>query len=247
MSLEFIKQDLIKFFELEIIENGFKLNTHCLYPNNSYVRVLVMGSGKSYMVSDDGGAINEAINAGANIKFLSKPTLKKIENLGLHFKDGAILTPFVDISNLISAINIVANTSKSIADSIFESYKINSSIKFKSLIKDILKDRFGNVKEEKFTGSSNKPHTFEAVISLANGAKLLIDPVSKDADSVNARVIANLDVKNADHPNIIQRIIYDDSHDIWNNEDLSLLSVSGVPVFPFSKSDKVISSMDTIH
>lgn len=247
MSLDTIKHDLMKFFELEIIENGFKLNTQCLYPNNSYVRVLVMGSGKSYMVSDDGGAINEAINAGANIKSLSKPILKKIERLGLHFKDGALLTPFVDIENLISAITIVANASKDIADSIFENYKINSSIKFKSLIKDILKDKFGNVKEEKFTGSSNKPHTFEAVISLANGSKLLIDPVSKDANSVNSRVIANLDVKNAEYPNVIQRIVYDDSHDTWNNEDLSLLSVSGVPIFPFSKSESVISSINIFH
>jgi hypothetical protein len=61
--------------------------------------------------------------------------------------------------------------------------------------------------------------------------------VSPEASSINAAVVAHLDVKRANVPNVVRRIVYDDEEK-WKAEDLSLLSV-GAPVVPFSRAREV--------
>jgi hypothetical protein len=62
--------------------------------------------------------------------------------------------------------------------------------------------------------------------------------VSPEASSINAAVVAHLDVKQANVPNVVRRIVYDDEEK-WKAEDLSLLSV-GAPVVPFSRAREVL-------
>ena len=77
-----------------------------------------------------------------------------------------------------------------------------------------------------------------------NGSQLVVDAVSKDANSINARVVANLDVKSAEHPKLIQRIVYDDEED-WRADDLTRLQMSCVTLAAFSKSEQVLRRIAT--
>jgi hypothetical protein len=65
-----------------------------------------------------------------------------------------------------------------------------------------------------------------------------VDAASNDASSINARLVANLDVKATNDPMIDQRIIYDDTQS-WNLADLNLLQL-GATIVPFSKAQSVI-------
>lgn len=218
------------------IDNGVLFNTHCLYPSNGMVQVAIYGAGKTYFVSDNGGAIREAETAGAVMKNPDRLFSKTLKKQGLFIKNGAICSPEISIDALPAAISIVANVSKEVSESIFDTWKIERTRNFKDMLRDLLKTEFHfDAKEEKIAGQSNKSHSFENVVEFMNGSKILIDPVLKDANSINSRLVANLDVRSKNYPNLKQRIIYDDSQE-WQSNDLSLLVVSGVPVIPFSRS-----------
>ena len=143
------------------------------------------------------------------------------------------------------AVVLVANASKELADHIFDTWRLPRSRNFKKLLREALSIEFANVgpvREQVVLGSSNKPHTFENVISLSDGRTLVVDPVLKDTNYINSRVVANLDVHAANHPGFVQRLVYDDEEK-WGIADLSLLQVSRVPVVPYSKSTKVLRSL----
>ncbi len=56
-----------------------------------------------------------------------------------------------------------------------------------------------------------------------------------DAASINSRVVANLDIRNAHNPLIEQMIVYDDNMR-WSASDLKLLEI-GAPTIPFSHAE----------
>ena len=229
------------------IENGVTMNTHCLYPSNGMVKVTVFGAGKSYHVTDNGGAIHVAENAGAEIKHPDQAYFKFLSKQGLTIKNGAIFSPEVGLEDIAGAITIVANASKELSESIFNTWKISHARDFKQAVRNLLRQELhANVKEDKISGRSNKPHTFENVVEFMNGSKLLVDAVLKDANSINSRFVANLDVHSKKYPNLQQRIVYDDNED-WQASDLSLLGDSGVLVIPFSKSEAVLREVLARH
>lgn len=235
-----IMERMAQIYRCIPIENGVTMNTHCLYPSNGMVKVTVFGAGTSYFVTDNGGAIHEAESAGAEIKKPDRMFSRVLAKQGLNIKNGAIFSPEVGLENIPAAISIVANASKEISESIFDTWKISRSRNFKKLVHDFL--RVGlktEVKEDKISGRSNKSHTFENVVEFMNGSKLLVDAVLKDANSINSRFVANLDVHAKQYPNLKQRIVYDDSES-WLASDLSLLGDSGVPVIPFSRSEAAL-------
>lgn len=239
MSIEIVKAALERIAGYAAIDNGVRLNTHCLYPNNGFVRVVVYGAGNEFFVTDEGGAFREASKAGADVHYKDRKFTIALSRQGLQIKDGAISTPIVSMDALPAAITLVANASKETAEWIFEHWKLERTRKFKDLLKTLLKIEFIDVKEQDITGVSNKPHSFDSVVQFLNGSRLLVDAVIKDSNSVNARVVANLDVKNAEHLGLVQSIVYDDE-DEWGAADLNLLKVSGVSVVPFSKAGMVL-------
>lgn len=239
MSLETVKSSLERFSGFEVLPNGLRMNTHCVYPSNAVVRVLVFGAGDTFFVTDEGRAFREAIAAGATLDYKDKSFAKMTKSLGLAMDRGVIKSPTVTADGLAGAIITVANASKEVAEWIYEHWRLERPRKFKDVLKELLRAEFKQIERREFLGRSNKPHTFEAVVQFMNGSQLLVDAVSKDANSINARVVANLDVKAADHPNLIQRIVYDDDED-WRADDLTLLQMSGVTLVAFSKSESVL-------
>lgn len=245
MSIEKVKAALNNLSGFAQVANGVRFNTQCLYPNNGHVRLLVMGEGETFIVTDEGGAFKEAIEAGANPEYKDIRFQRALKQQGLSMRAGAINSPKVSLEALPSAIALVANASKETAEWIFEHWRLERTRKFKSLLRQLLKDEFHvkALQEQNITGESNKPHTFESVIQFMNGSRLLVDAVVKDSNSINARVVANLDVKGAGHPHLLQTIVYDDEDEVWGAADLKLLGVSGVPIIPFSKSVEGLRSL----
>jgi len=138
------------------------------------------------------------------------------------------------------AILMVANASKEIASHLFSHTRIKRKRNFKEMVHQFLSHKFdgSRVREMEIVGASNKPHKFENVITLNGGQRLIVDPVIRDPASVNARVVANFDVKSAKLSGIEQRIIYDDEDD-WSSSDINLLTF-GATVVAFSKADQAL-------
>jgi hypothetical protein len=226
------------------IPNGLRMNTHCLYPNNGFVKVAVYGAGDTFFVTDEGGAIREAELSGAVIEKPDASFGKSVKDQGLFMQGGVIVSPKVALRDLVGAIALVANASKDVADKIFDEWRLARNRDFKEMLKRFLKSEFSEkrVHAQDILGTSMKPHSFDTVVQFMDGSRLLVDAVLKDTKSINSRVVANLDVKNAEHPNLTQRLVYDDDED-WSVTDLNLLGVAGIPVIPFSKSSQLLKGV----
>lgn len=240
-----ISQGLAHYSEIKEIDSGVRVKTHCIYPSNSTVMVSVRGGPNKYIAMDDGAALGEAILAGADITGALKKYEKICHRQGLLFSNGVVRSPEIDVSALPAAIILVANTSKEVADHIFLSWKAAKVRDFKESVKLLLSKTFptARVAEGIFSGESSKVHSFDSVIHTDSGMRIIVDPVLRDASSINSRVIAHLDLKKARHDGVEQRLIFDDQEEKWQSSELSVLQLSGVPVVPFSKMPHDIENL----
>jgi hypothetical protein len=241
-----IERNLSEIASAVNVIDGVCVTTHCMYPSNGLVRVMVRGGADTVVVSDEGGALGEALSAGIPIKDYNRTLSYLIKDQGLSIKDGVIFTSRVPISAAPVAILHVANASQEVARWLYDHMKIKRSRDFRVLLADFLKKRFDDRVSHNaiIVGHSNKPHRFANVVNFTNGRKLIVDPVAHEASSINARVVANLDVKANNDPMIDQRIVYDDEEG-WSAADLNLLQV-GANVIPFSRSEEVIERLAAV-
>ena len=223
--------------------SGVLITTHCMYPSNGLVRVMVRGGPGKFVVSDEGGAIDEAMSAGIAVTQSDHILDAFVKNQGLHFKEGVIRSPQVMAPRMALAALLVANASKEMAHWLFDHSKVRRTTDFRKRLAEFLNKTFDRRVSHDATviGASNKPHKFANVVSLRDGRKLIVDPVIRDASSINARVVANLDVKGANDRSVIQRIVYDDE-DEWSATDLNLLQI-GAPLIQFSRFAGVIEGL----
>jgi hypothetical protein len=225
------------------VDDGIVATTHCMYPSNGLVQVTVRGGEETIVASDEGRAFGEALSAGIEVRDYDRSLSHLVKDHGLILKGSVIYTPRMPIVATPLAILLVANASQEVARWMYDHVKIKRTRDFRAMLSDFLEKRFDNRVSHNtpVVGHSNKRHRFANVIDLGHERKLIIDPVSNEPSSVNARVVANLDVKAVGNPNIIQRIIYDDEDD-WSPADLNLLQVGAV-VVPFSRASEVIERL----
>lgn len=90
--------------------------THCLYPSNGIVKVVVEGGRDAFRVHDDGGAFTEFSTSG-RVPEVPSATIRFIAaRQGLMVtKQGIIQTPLIGVQQLAGAISLVANASKEAA------------------------------------------------------------------------------------------------------------------------------------
>jgi len=221
---------------------GVRVTTHCMYPSNGLVQVTIRGGNETVVVSDEGGGVGEALSAGISIK-VHNQLAHLIKDQGLLIKDGVIFTPQLPSEAVALAIVHVANASQEIAHWLYEHNKIKRTRDFKTMLAEFLKRTFDDrvLHDAIIVGHSNKPHKFANIVSLPHGRRLIVDPVAHEPSSINARVVANLDVKAINDPLLEQRIVYDDEEK-WTPADLNLLQV-GATVVPFSRSSEVIGRL----
>jgi hypothetical protein len=238
-----VSNGLSALASIERVEDGVVVTTHCMYPSNGLVRVTVRGSGDTIVASDEGGALGEALSAGIAVKHYDRTLGHLVKDHGLKFRESIIYTPRMDLEAAPLAVLLVANASQEVSRWMFDHVKIKRTRDFRSLLADFLTKRFDKrvFHNEFVVGHSNKRHKFANVVDLGHERKLIIDPVANEASSINARVVANLDVQAMKNPNIVQRIVYDDEDD-WSPSDLNLLQVGAVAV-PFSRAGEVIERL----
>src|ERR1700743_16119 len=237
---EVISHYLNQLSTIELLQDGVRVTTQCLYPSNGLISVVVRGGNETVIVSDEGGALSEAASAGIQIPFSDQLLVSQIRAQGLKVSKGRIVSPRVPIEASAMAVLLVANASKEIAQWCYDHSKLKRSRDFRKILADFLNARFDDRVSHNaiIAGASNKPHKFANVVNLGDGRRLIVDPVANDPSSINARVVANLDVKAANDRTIEQRIIFDDEDD-WSPADLNLLNVGAIAV-PFSRSTEVI-------
>jgi hypothetical protein len=234
-----IGESLRSLFPIEEMPDGLRVTTACMYPSNGLVRVALRGGLESLVASDDGEALGEAAAAGIEITEPDRLLGNFVRQRGLSLRNGVILTEAIPTSAVAVAVAHVANTAKEAASWLYEHGSVKRRRDFCELLASFLADTFREqVAEAKLFGASNKPHKFANVISFPNGRKLIVDAVANDPSSINARVVANLDVRASKNLRIEQRIVYDDEEH-WSAPNLSLLQV-GATIVPFSKAREVI-------
>lgn len=215
------------------------VHTQCLYPSGTFVRVVVRGGEDTYVVSDEGIGVHEVELAGAEIDNVDALVRHTLKPFGLKSVNGVIRSPACGARSLAYAIASVANASVAVSDWLFTNLKVKPRTQFKDLLESYLKTEFPlNVHPGRLVGGSNKEHTFDTIIFVPTGKKIIVDPVIHDMKSINARVVANIDVKRANHVDVEQRIVYNDDED-WSAEELNLLTLGAVTI-PFSKARQVL-------
>jgi hypothetical protein len=223
--------------------DGVRVSTHVLYPSNGTVSVVIRGGAASFMVSDDGGGVQELTSAGINATLSDRAIRAQLRFNGLQVERGAIITPLVPLEAIPAAILLVANASRTVAEWGLNHLAFSTVRNFKEDLAQLL-DRYFHDQlrtDEMIVGRSNKPHKFGHVIYLGGDRKLLVDPVINDASSINSRVVANMDVKMAENPLIEQIIVYDDSLR-WKSSDLKLLEL-GARTVAFSQAQPVLQRL----
>jgi hypothetical protein len=215
-------------------DDGLRVSTLCLYPSNGAVTLSVRGSGDSFVVSDDGGAVDTLLGSGRDQPLCDHQVNTIIGNQGLRIENGAIYCPAVTRAEVPVAIALVANTAKMVAEWGHDNVSPTMPRDFKHNLAQLLQRHFKTSLEADchIHGASTRAYSFDHVVHLHGGRRLLIDPVLSDATSINAALAANLDVSRLGDPGIIQRIVYDDARP-WQAADLSLLAIAA-PTVPFS-------------
>lgn len=221
-------------------DGAVRVVTHCLYPGNSFVNVIVRGGVDTFFVSDDGNAFRELAAAGVEVQKPDILVRHLVRESGLSIRGGIIVSPQVSSDSLGVAIALVANASRDVAKWLFAHAKIKKERDFKAVVQQFLRTKFDDhVRHDSVVGASNKVHKFDNLIVLPGGKRVIVDPVVHDANSINARLVANLDVRSAGYPDLEQRIIYDDD-DEWKPDELNLLQI-GATVIPFSKAPQAFA------
>ncbi len=229
-----------KLCPIQIVDDCIRVTTQCLYPSNGLVRVFVRNGVQSVLVSDDGEAVGEAFAAGIDFDNPDRLLRSFVRERGLLINKGCLHTNLMPIEDVSLGIIQVANAARDVATWLYEKGGIKHRNDFRQLLAAFLANTFREqVSETHIFGASHKQHNFKNVISFANGKRLIVDAVSNDVSSINARVVANLDVKSMNDHMIEQRIIYDDNEK-WSSSDLSLLQV-GATIVPFSQHKEVIN------
>lgn len=239
-----LAQELINLLEVKQIADHVRVRTHCLYPSNGFVTVAVRHGRNSVIVSDEGGAVREAVSAGVQNIPSDKSISKLVHGTGLVVTNGVISTIAVPFDAIASAVLLTANASKEIAEMLYKGAKIKRTRDLKSMLSLQLGDTFSkdHVEHNARISGLYKKHRFSNVITFRNGTRLIVDPVQPDANSINSRLASHMDVKRANDPNLIQSLVYDET-DTWRPEDLSLLGMTEVPLIRFSQSEKALKRL----
>ncbi|MEW5688333.1 MAG: hypothetical protein AB1942_25730 [Pseudomonadota bacterium] len=243
MEAQELREALSRATPVLPVPDGFRVGTQCLYPSNNSVLVTVRGGVDAFVVSDDGGAALELSNTGYTRHLTDRQIGGLVKPQGLKVRDGTIYSPIVPLKAVPAAVTLVANASKEVADWGTQHLKFRVRRNFKEELTKLLDRHFhDNMKHDSTViGASNKPHKFGHIIFLPGDKRLIVDPVINDPSSINSRVVANMDVKLAKDPNVLQLIVYDDAAE-WQSSDLALLEL-GATTVGFSSAERTIQRL----
>ncbi len=232
MANEAIKDALGNWAELREIDRGVRVSTHCLYPSNTTVSVVVTQRGEDrFRVDDDGQAFDELSQVLVTDQKLPKLIRGIVRHRGCELTEcGQIISPVVSSQELRGAVILLANASKAAAEHLVGTVRPPRK-DLRHIIEAMLELKFKDRwrRDGRLVGASNKEHGFDYLINISHGRQLALDFVVPDSSSVNSAVVAHLDVGHKNNPDLEQRIVYDDSRP-WRAEDIQLLKAGARPV-----------------
>lgn len=206
--------------------NRVAVPTHYLYPSRSSVTVYVTPVHHGmYLVSDNGGAIDTITAHGLDLDDPDRFLLPFCRNDGLHANEGKIITPRLPIRAIPIAVVAVADASAKAAYQGVHGTKPKGRRDLVSAVRHELAQRFQRERMRegnKFQAASGRQYKFDFSVQLDREQTLLVDAVLPDANSINAKVAAHIDVGRVDDRKIIQRIVYDPEAN-WQAADLNFL------------------------
>lgn len=243
-TLEAVRTALLEWPSPRMAGSIVVVPTHCLYPSNGIVNVYVEGGRELFLVHDDGGAFDQLHSVGGHEAAPMSIIRNSVRRKGLGVSDNrAIYAKDVPLNGLGAAICLVANGSQDAAHHLVSRLRPMARRTLTEEIETILDLRFPSrwKREEAHVGASNKQHRFDYAVTLKTDVKLLMDIVKPEASSINAAVVAHLDVQRAQPIGLVHRVIYDDQ-DNWSSENLSLLGVGATPI-PVSVVNQVLERL----
>jgi len=240
--IEIVSQALASVFGARETPRGMQVVTHCMYPTNTLVQLTLDGHGDDYVVTDRGAAVDQIVASGAEVHNPDRLLRGVVARFGVHAHHGELYMRARGPAAIAHAVCTVANASVVASEHLFAHLKIRPAGSFKALVSEILvRSNVGEVVQSEIPGNSNKLHHFDNVVRLDARRRVIIDPVLHDPSSMNARVVANMDVKAAQHPDVLQRIVYDD-RERWKPEEIGLLAMGAVAV-PLSRLNESLARL----
>ena len=226
------------------IERGALVHTSCLMPSGAQVVVSVIPSMDGWVVSDEGAAIYEARGRGLNVEAKIRGLKSKLAKSGLKYDQGKIYSPRARTGDLPYMVAYVATEALDAARWLVQKSESEKLETVKDTLPILLRKEFPSLiinKPLTVYGKSQRQYKFGTVLSFEKKGKLILDPVARNDYSINNRVVANLDVRAANYPNLMQRLVFDDGQK-WSSADLSLLSV-GADAVPLSETVDFVKKM----
>ena len=244
IDLAALREELARWSAPNSTDADVFIETQCLYPSNGFVKVAIEGGTATCRVHDCRGALDEYMAIGS----VTPPNLGAARHIarrqGLVVDAaGRVVAPLIGMDRIVSAIILTANVSKEIAQYFVERFRPEFHRDLRSALEELLERRFPHEmrRQETVIGQSNKQHKFDFAIRLPHERRLLLDAVTPEASSINAAVVAHLDVAAANLPGVHQRLVYDEDTK-WKSSDLALLTV-GAKVISFQRLPTVLEQM----
>jgi hypothetical protein len=243
-GMDFIRETLDSYGSCIEVDGQVAVPTHCLYPSNKSVTVYVTGGPNGARASDEGGALDAL---SAHQRFVQNPDVflrRFCKRNGLLVQAGKIVSPPVPMDGLAGAVVMVANASSAAAHWGLEHLKSPHRGNIRTSLHDALKRHFADERillHGQLAGKSTRQYHFDHIVTLNETRKLVIDAVLPDANSLNSRVVAHIDLAQCENPNIIQRMVYDDEYD-WSGAELSLMQMAAIAV-PMSRFDGALNRL----
>lgn len=239
-----VMEVLADMTNLRRTENGALVRTSCVLPSGSLLNVSVQPAIDGWIVCDEGAVVADAMAHGFDVDFSIKGLTSKLARDGLKVERGRIYSERVDSGELPFMVAYLATAAIDASRWLLNSAAKHSKSSISDTLSDLIDRRYSEMRlgqPLEVLGNSSKSYSFDNVLLLPNRQKLILDPVTRHDGSIKSRLVANLDVAQANHEALIQRIIYDES-DGWEQQELALLSV-GAPTIKMSRVEEVVDRM----
>jgi hypothetical protein len=242
MMCESLQPTLSSLHACRVIGDAALVDTTCLYPSGKVVQVLIRQTGREYLVSDDGAAIRELQATGISVPDAAKVLRAYARKFGLSTEDGAMYETRVAAEDLPSPIRLVANASQEAVAKETDTHTFRPHRHLKSVFAEFIQTKFPDRFEHKLVPGKNRPHLFDYVYESQDNDHhlVIVDPVLRDASSINARVVAHLDVRSGPMRREVEQILVYDEEEPWSSDQLGILQLAAPAIVSFQKMEPLL-------
>jgi len=228
-------------------QDGVLVPTPILYPSNGNVVVHVSGGTRACVVSDRGDALRNARAHCIDVPDPEKWLRHIVRGSSLHAVNGQIMSGEIRSDEVFAGIALVARAAADAVRYAIEHYRHHGETIYDRTYRE-LTGRFGSPNVSRQTtlaGASNRSYHFDFATPISDGKMLLLDTVLPNANSVNAKAIAHIDIGSLKNETRFHAIVYDDSA-AWESSDINLLQ-SAAQLLPIARLSRELDRYENLH